>query len=504
MNADIRSIPSLLSSQEHDEMIALLRNDHPWTREYEMWFPPGHLGVVEAFFRKVEGLVSVKDIQRYIKGMFIQTLGNLTIYVEVAGQDKVLKAALNALAEDACNASQTVCHACGTTVERGSAFCAAHKDRLVFASPRSDSSSNKTETHDVFHNLRQNEEETDGETEADAKSASQKAHTGPECQLYCEKDIARFERRAKGSTSSEKQRLQLLVQDLRDRGEYAPLAVVPLDVQQQLEHLEKDFPNFSEPIRLIQCCAALESIDGYTDRRLAVPPILLDGPPGIGKTEFGHALASIFKTGFGVVSMATAQSGAILAGSEKHWSNSDPGVIFCQLTTGKTANPIILLDELDKVRNEEGSAKPVAALYSLLEQRTAKAWHDLSVPELTLDASHIVWLATSNDYTRMDDAILSRFTVCKIAQPTLEQSAHIAGNIYRNLLRDATWGPYFQSELGEEIIAMLARRPPREARREIRSAIGNAAAEKRNYLILTDFNSFDAASAEKTIGFIWN
>src|SRR6185312_9353037 len=123
------------------------------------------------------------------------------------------------------------------------------------------------------------------------------------------------------------------------------------------------------------------------------------GPPGIGKTLFSETIAKFLGTDFYCVRFETVQISAELAGTSTHWSNAHPGEVFRALLNGRNANPVFLLDELDKAAHREEYGDVRAALYSLFEPVTSSEFVDKSLPMLKFNCSHIVWFAAANEAT---------------------------------------------------------------------------------------------------------
>ena len=145
---------------------------------------------------------------------------------------------------------------------------------------------------------------------------------------------------------------------------------------------------------------------------IELPPMLLLGEPGIGKTHFARKLAELLGTGFGFVPMSSLTAGWVLSGASSQWKNAKPGKVFDTFLNGDYANPVIVVDELDKA-SADGQYDPLGALYELLEIETATRFVDEFV-ELPIDASGAVWLATANDAARIPEPLLNRLAVYEI------------------------------------------------------------------------------------------
>ena len=261
-----------------------------------------------------------------------------------------------------------------------------------------------------------------------------------------------------------------------------------------MDALFDELPNFTgvlEDIRkhLALCVDSEDSIE--------VPPMLLLGEPGIGKTHFARRISQLLGTGFGFVPMSSLTAGWVLSGASSQWKNAKPGKVFDTLVNGDYANPVIVVDEIDKASGD-GQYDPLGALYELLEVETATRFIDEFV-ELPIDASGAVWLATANDASRIPEPLLSRLAVYEIAPPDAEGAARIAASIYREIRSSHDWGRQFPETLGAAALDKLAALPPREMRRSIHSAFGNAKVDGRSEVGPDDIQ--DARARRQRIGF---
>ena len=262
-----------------------------------------------------------------------------------------------------------------------------------------------------------------------------------------------------------------------------------------MDALYEELPNFSEVLddlrKHIALCA--DSRDS-----MEVPPMLLLGEPGIGKTHFGRRIAELLSTGFGFLPMSSLTAGWVLSGSSSQWKNAKPGKVFDTLLNGSYANPVMVIDEIDKAGGET-QYDPLGALYSLLEPGTATRFIDEFV-EIPIDASSVVWIATANEPSRIPEPILDRMTVYEIEAPDQEGARRIALTIYEEIRGSHDWGRVFPEEPSPNVLDLLGGFAPREMRRTILNAFGNAKLAGRDEIEERDISG-DRTPRRQRIGF---
>ena len=261
-----------------------------------------------------------------------------------------------------------------------------------------------------------------------------------------------------------------------------------------MEKLFAELPNFTEVLEDIRKHLAL-CID--SNDSVELPPMLLLGEPGIGKTHFARKVAELLGTGFGFVPMSSLTAGWVLSGASSQWKNAKPGKVFDTFLNGDYANPVIVVDELDKASGD-GQYDPLGALYELLEVKTATRFIDEFV-ELPIDASGAVWLATANDASRIPEPLLDRLNVYEIDAPDAEGSRAIALSIYSDIRSSHDWGRQFPEVPSEAALAKLASLAPREMRRALQAAFGTAKLSARSELGADDIQ--DPRGRKQRIGF---
>jgi ATP-dependent Lon protease len=260
-----------------------------------------------------------------------------------------------------------------------------------------------------------------------------------------------------------------------------------------LDALYGECPNFGPVIDDVKKQLAL-AISG--DQPVSFTPILLLGEPGLGKTHFARRLAEVLGTGFELVSMSSLTAGWILSGASSQWTNAKPGKVAEALLNGEFANPLFLLDEIDKATGDS-RYDPLGALYGLLEPVTARRFRDEFV-DVEIDASNVLWIATANDAAAIPEPILSRMNVYTIERPDAEGARAIAAGIYRDLLARHGWK--FEAAPRADVLGRLGELPPRAMRKAIVDAMGTAKLAGRDHVEVSDLSQ-SAPKSRPRIGF---
>lgn len=250
-----------------------------------------------------------------------------------------------------------------------------------------------------------------------------------------------------------------------------------------INRLRNGFPHFEKIVDMIENDLALAMM-GKGD--FFLPPMIMDGPPGTGKTFFFNELARVSQNDFHIFNMESVTAGPAFTGLDRMWSNTAPGDLFEKMIkVESTINPIILLDELDKTSDRNDY--PVApVLLSLLEPHSAKKFLDRSVP-LKLDFSRITWVATSNDLKKVSAPILSRFRVMDVPSPNLDARIKMSRTIEEFLRRENLWGSAFKPVPYETLQVLCAPSgSARDLRKNLMHGFAQAARSQRNIVLPQD------------------
>jgi ATP-dependent Lon protease len=238
----------------------------------------------------------------------------------------------------------------------------------------------------------------------------------------------------------------------------------------QLLDLRETFPNLDEPITWLAEHLAVRRAG--RQHGFSMPPMLLIGPPGIGKTYLAYELSRLINAFPRTINMATMTSGFVLSGTDRKWGQAAPGVVVKAMLDAGEGFPIIILDEIDKASGNSWNV--LGPLYTLLDPAMATKFTDEFLG-FELNCSGISFIATANEKQNIPEPLLDRFQVFDIAPPSREQLDVIVRNIYKSIA-----GPisYLPADIPPDWLGSMENASLREVGREIKRAIGKAALAK--------------------------
>lgn len=217
------------------------------------------------------------------------------------------------------------------------------------------------------------------------------------------------------------------------RGEYAgiagrrlPLQPVP-DLAGVKGRMVAEFPDCERIIDIILAPLAA--------RRFAwVNPILLRGAPGSGKSRLARRIGEELGLAVTVYGCAGVSDGAFI-GTSRQWSTGRASVPMQAIKRANAASVLIVLDEISRAGTRQDNGRLTDGILGLTERETARAFHDPYL-ECATDLSACSYIATANDTMDLDPALLSRFRVLDMPEPTLASLPVLARSLVADLRRD--------------------------------------------------------------------
>jgi AAA domain (dynein-related subfamily) len=168
---------------------------------------------------------------------------------------------------------------------------------------------------------------------------------------------------------------------------------------------------------------------------LSFRPILLLGEPGVGKSWLARRLAELTGVGSGIADLAGGMDGAIIHGNPRGWLASQPCFPALIMNQTMTANPVCIVEELDKSGGSTLNGDPIASLLGLIEPGSARAYYDKCLLS-DVDVSHVNWIMTANSLTpRLPTPFLSRLEVIDVPLPDAAMFDAILDGLLAGLVR---------------------------------------------------------------------
>lgn len=193
------------------------------------------------------------------------------------------------------------------------------------------------------------------------------------------------------------------------------------DINKADQTLEKDHYGLTKVKSRIIEHVAVENHKGNSTGRI----LCLVGPPGVGKTSIAESIARATGRAYARLSLGGVRDEAAIRGHSRTYVGSRPGRMMETMKKAGTSNPLIVLDEIDKMGHESVNGDPSAAMLEVLDPAQNNTFHDHFM-ELDYDLSKVMFIATANDLGSIPGPLRDRMDVIMIPGYTREEKLEIA------------------------------------------------------------------------------
>jgi ATP-dependent Lon protease len=230
-----------------------------------------------------------------------------------------------------------------------------------------------------------------------------------------------------------------------------------IDIAESRKILEKDHYGLEKPKERILEFLAVRKLKPSYDGTI----LCLAGPPGVGKTSLGKSIAAALGRNFYRFSLGGMRDEAEIKGHRRTYVGAMPGKIIQALKRVEVNNPVIMLDEIDKI-GKSFQGDPASALLEVLDPEQNSTFID-NYLDISFDLSKVLFIATANYINDIPEALLDRMEVIELSGYTLEEKVSITTKwiIPRQLKKHGLTKTDFSLSLNviKKVIADYAREP---------------------------------------------
>ncbi len=307
-------------------------------------------------------------------------------------------------------------------------------------------------------------EETEGEEAEELAEAIAKAGMPPEVDEHARKELKRLERmnEASGEYSMARTYLDTLI-----ALPWSTLDAESIDIQRARGILDADHYGLEKIKKRILEYLAVRKLNPEGRS----PILCFVGPPGVGKTSLGQSIARAVGLKFQRTSLGGTHDEAEIRGHRRTYIGALPGNVIQAIRKAGTRNPVLMLDEIDKLGHGI-QGDPASALLEVLDPEQNSTFRDnyLGVP---FDLSKVLFIATANQLDTIPGPLRDRMEIIELTGYTEEEKVEIARRYLVRRQLEANGLKQEQASISDEALHVIAREYTREAGcRNLERAIG--------------------------------
>ncbi|MEG3618735.1 AAA family ATPase [Magnetovibrio sp. PR-2] len=231
--------------------------------------------------------------------------------------------------------------------------------------------------------------------------------------------------------------------------ELRPSKVSPEQLRQLLTN---EFPWMALPIDLI--CRDMSLREAYGQKEFSLPPLLIWGRPGTGKTRFLQRMAKLIGLPSDMVSLAGAADDRSLRGTGAGYSSATPAYPVVKMSETACPNTVMIFDEIDKTAASGQNGDPLQTILMWTERENARGFFDDCL-QTTVDMRHANFFATANQIKNLPMPLLSRFRVIETPSPEPDHVRSIINGVRADFAEEVGVDVRFVPEMDEAEIMFL-------------------------------------------------
>ncbi|GAQ89086.1 ATP-dependent Lon protease [Klebsormidium nitens] len=223
------------------------------------------------------------------------------------------------------------------------------------------------------------------------------------------------------------------------------------DVAEARNILEEDHYGLEEVKERLLEFIAVSQLKGTTQGRI----LLLHGPPGVGKTSIAKSMARALNRKFHRMSVGGLNDPVEFKGHNRTYVGSEPGKVVGALKQVGVMNPLVLIDEVDKMAHANYRGDPGAALLEILDPEQNKDFKDHYM-EVGLNLSQVLFVCTANDISQIARPLLDRMETIELSGYSTAEKVHIAKRFLLPKIKDKVGLAPDQVEITDAVLEAIA------------------------------------------------